>query len=132
MCAGCRARSTAFPWPPRSRGSSSRSAIRRPGSARRQSASRWAIRTSPPAASPTDDGYGTPSAAIFGDANGDGVFDDKSALLGLNVQKYGRTTKLTKGQITGIDGTVTVCYEVFIIFCLESATFVDQLVIEPG
>src|SRR5881396_1269082 len=83
-------------------------------------------------ATPTDDGYGTPSAAIFGDANNDGVFDDKTALLGLNVQKYGRTTKLTKGQITGIDGTVTVCYEVFIIFCLESATFVDQLVIEPG
>src|ERR1051325_5896068 len=83
-------------------------------------------------ATPTDDGYGTPSAAIFGDANNDGVFDDKSALLGLNVQKYGRTTKLTKGQITGINGTVTVCYEVFIIFCLKSATFVDQLIIEPG
>src|SRR6266566_1760334 len=83
-------------------------------------------------ATPTDDGYGTPSAAIFGDANNDGVFDDKTALLGLNVQKYGRTTKLTKGQITGINGTVTVCYEVFIIFCLKSATFVDQLIIEPG
>src|SRR5439155_886584 len=60
------------------------------------------------------------------------VFDDKTALLGLNVQKYGRTTKLTKGQITGINGTVTVCYEVFIIFCLKSATYVDQLIIEPG
>jgi len=83
-------------------------------------------------ATPTDDGYGTPSAAIFGDANNDGVFDDKSALLGLNVQKFGRTTKLTKGQITGINGTVEVCYEVFIIFCLKSATFVDQLIIEPG
>src|SRR5437870_1347138 len=83
-------------------------------------------------ATPTDDGYGTPSAAIYGDANNDGVFDDKTALLGLNVQKYGRTTKLTKGQITGINGTVTVCYEVFIIFCLKSATFVDQLIIEPG
>ena len=83
-------------------------------------------------ATPTDDGYGTPSAAIFGDANNDGVFDDKTALLGLNVQKYGRTTKLTKGQITGINGTVTVCYEVFIIFCLKSATYVDQLIIEPG
>src|SRR5439155_923520 len=82
-------------------------------------------------ATPTDDGYGTPSAAIFGDANNDGVFDDKTALLGLNVQKYGRTTKLTKGQITGINGTVTVCYEVFIIFCLKSATYVDQLTIAP-
>src|SRR5207245_740197 len=77
-------------------------------------------------------GYGTPSAAIYGDANNDGVFDDKTTLLGLNVQKYGRTTKLTHGQITGINATVDVCYEVFIIFCVKSARFVDQLVIEPG
>jgi len=83
-------------------------------------------------ATPTDDGYGTPSAAIYGDANNDGVFDDKTTLLGLNVQKYGRTTKLTHGQITGINATVDVCYEVFIIFCVKSARFVDQLVIEPG
>ena len=83
-------------------------------------------------ATPTDDGYGTPGAAIYGDANNDGVFDDKTTLLGLNVQKYGRTTKLTHGQITGINATVDVCYEVFIIFCVKSARFVDQLVIEPG
>ena len=83
-------------------------------------------------AAPTDDGYGTPSSTIFGDANGDGLFDDKSALLGLGVQKYGRTTHLTHGQITGINATVTVCYEVLFIFCVKSATFVDQLIIEPG
>src|SRR5881409_1510884 len=83
-------------------------------------------------ATPTDDGYGTPNSAIYGDANNDGVFDNVSALLGLNVQKYGRTTKLTHGQITGINATVDVCYEVFIIFCVKSARFVDQLVIEPG
>src|SRR3989454_8366259 len=83
-------------------------------------------------ATPTDDGYGAPSATIFGDANGDHVFDDEAALLGLNVQKYGRTTKLTHGQITGINATVTVCYEVFFGFCIKSARFVDQLVIEPG
>ena len=83
-------------------------------------------------ATPADDGYGVPNAAIFGDANGDGVFDDETSLLGLNVQKYGRTTKLTHGQITGINGTVTVCYEVFFGFCIKSARFVDQLVIEPG
>src|SRR3989449_627676 len=83
-------------------------------------------------ATPTDDGYGTPSAAIYGDANNDGVFDNVSALLGLNVQKYGRTTKLTHGQITGINARVDVCYEVFIIFCVKSARFVDQLIIEPG
>jgi len=83
-------------------------------------------------ATPADDGYGAPNAAIFGDANGDGVLDDETALLGLNVQKYGRTTKLTHGQITGINATVTVCYEVFFGFCIKSARFVDQLVIEPG
>lgn len=81
---------------------------------------------------PTDDGYGVPNAAIFGDANADGVFDNKSALLGVNVQKYGRTTLLTKGQITGINGTLSICYEVVFIFCVKSATFVDQLIIEPG
>jgi len=83
-------------------------------------------------ATPADDGYGVPNAAIFGDANGDGVLDDETALLGLSVQKYGRTTKLTHGQITGINATVTVCYEVFFGFCIKSARFVDQLVIEPG
>ena len=83
-------------------------------------------------ATPADDGYGAPNAAIFGDANGDGVLDDETALLGLSVQKYGRTTKLTHGQITGINATVTVCYEVFFGFCIKSARFVDQLVIEPG
>ena len=48
------------------------------------------------------------------------------------MQKYGRTTKLTHGQITGINATVDVCYEVFFIFCIKSARFVDQLIIEPG
>lgn len=81
---------------------------------------------------PTDDAYGLPNAAIFGDANSDGVFDNKSALLGVNVQKYGRTTHLTKGQITGINGTLSICYEVLFIFCVKSATYVDQLIIEPG
>jgi hypothetical protein len=81
---------------------------------------------------PLDDGYGQPNARIFGDANNDGVFDDKAALLGLNVQKYGRTTKLTTGQITGINATISVCYEVVLIFCLKSATFVDQLIIGSG
>ncbi len=72
------------------------------------------------------------TTAIYGDANGDGTFDDKTALLGLNVEKYGRTTRLTHGQITGINATVDVCYEVFLIFCIKSARFVDQLIIEPG
>lgn len=83
-------------------------------------------------ATPTDDAYGLPNAAIFGDANSDGVFDNKSALLGVNVQKYGRTTRLTRGQITGINASLSICYEVIFIFCAKSANFVDQLIIEPG
>jgi hypothetical protein len=83
-------------------------------------------------ATPSDDGYGTPGATIFGDANADGMFDDKTALLGLPVQKYGRTTKLTKGTITGINATVSICYEVVFIFCTKSARFVDQLIIDAS
>ena len=82
--------------------------------------------------SPTDDGYGMPSAQIWGDGNNDGIFDNKNALLNQPVQKYGRTTKLTHGTITGINATLSICYEVVIIFCTKSATFVDQLIIEPG
>ena len=81
---------------------------------------------------PSDNGYGAPGITLFGDANGDGVFDDKTALLGLPVQKYGRTTKLTKGQITGINATLSICYEVVFIFCTKSARFVDQIIIEPA
>lgn len=80
-------------------------------------------------ATPLDDGYGLPNSLIFGDANNDRVFDDKTQLLGVAVQKYGRTTKLTRGSITGINATVDVCYEVVIIFCVKSARFTDQIVI---
>ena len=83
-------------------------------------------------ATPPDDGYGMPSAQIWNDGNSDGVFDNKNALLNLPVQKYGRTTKLTHGTITGINATLSICYEALFIFCLKSATFVDQIVIEPG
>ncbi|HWP38850.1 MAG TPA: CARDB domain-containing protein [Gemmatimonadales bacterium] len=80
-------------------------------------------------ATPTDDGYGAPNSTIYGDANNDGLFDNKSALLNLPVQKYGRTTKLTKGRITGINATVEICYEVLFVFCVKSAYFYDQLII---
>ncbi|HEX9611397.1 MAG TPA: CARDB domain-containing protein [Gemmatimonadales bacterium] len=83
-------------------------------------------------ATPSDDGYGMPNATIYGDADGDGLFDDRNALLGLNVQKYGRTTRLTHGQITGVNATVTVCYAVVGPSCTKSARFVDQLIISPG
>jgi len=79
------------------------------------------------------DGYGLPSSVIFDDANTDGLFDNKSVLLQLEVQKSGRTTELTHGTITGINGSVTVCYEDFFgILCLVSANFDDQLLISDG
>lgn len=79
--------------------------------------------------SPLDDGYGVPGSRIFGDANQDRVFDDKTQLLGLGVMKYGRTTKLTQGAITGINATVDICYEVLVIICVKAARFTDQIVI---
>src|SRR5213592_4175965 len=81
---------------------------------------------------PADDGYGMPNSTIYGDANGDGLFDNRDALLGLNVQKYGRTTRLTRGQITGVNATVTVCYAASGLTCTKSARYVDQFIIEPG
>src|SRR4029077_20844617 len=74
---------------------------------------------------PLDDGYGMPNSTIYGDTNGDGLFDDRNALLGLHVQKYGRTTRLTHGQITAVNATLTVCYDGA---CLRSARYVDQLI----
>ena len=83
-------------------------------------------------ATPSDDAYGAPAAQIFDDNNGDGAFDNINDLLGVPVQKYGRTTKLTHGQITGINGTVTVCYEVLYIFCIKSATYTNQLIVDAA
>jgi hypothetical protein len=73
---------------------------------------------------PTDDGYGTPNPLIYGDANNDTLFDNPVALLNLAVQKYGRTTKLTKGQVTEVAVTIDVCYD---IFCLSIGRFNDQV-----
>jgi hypothetical protein len=78
---------------------------------------------------PLDDGYGVPDSRIFGDANNDRLFDDKTHLLNLSVMKYGRTTKLTRAHVTGINATVDICYEVVVIFCVKSARFTDQIVI---
>lgn len=81
---------------------------------------------------PTDDGYGLPAGVIWGDADQNGQFDNRNAALGVLVQKYGRTTSRTTGQITGINATVDICYEVLIIFCVKSARFTDQFLVEPG
>jgi len=61
------------------------------------------------------DGYGTPSSTIRTDN-----------LLGLAVQKYGRTTLLTTGVITNVNVTVRVGYST------RSAIFVNQIIITPG
>jgi len=65
-------------------------------------------------ATPSDDGYGIPSSI------------PTNATLDLLVQKYGRTTGLTSGQVTGINATVRVGYS------SGPARFVEQIIIEPG
>jgi hypothetical protein len=62
-------------------------------------------------ATPTN-GYGTPSSTTV------------SAYIGQAVQKYGRTTSLTKGTVTGINATVTVDYG-----ASGTATFANQIII---
>jgi len=58
------------------------------------------------------DGYGTPKSAPVADY-----------VVRQNVQKYGRTSKLTKGQVTGISATVNVGYS------SGTAKFVNQIVV---
>lgn len=57
-------------------------------------------------------GYGTPSSSIT------------TATLNMTVQKYGRTTVLTHGSVTGLDATIKVRYDKG-----NTATFVHQIVI---
>jgi hypothetical protein len=66
------------------------------------------------------DGYGKPSSMTI----------SPDFLLGkppLRVQKYGRTTGLTHGQVGAIDVFVEVCYQQFWGFCIKSAYFFDQI-----
>jgi len=77
------------------------------------------------------------STAMLGNAtlpDGYGVPNDQTAgaSVGQLVKKYGRTTSLTSGEVAEINVTLDVCYEVWIIFCLKSARFVDQVAISPG
>ena len=58
------------------------------------------------------DGYGTPSSQIV------------PAALGQPVKKYGRTTGLTSGKITGVNATVNVGYGT------GTARFVNQIIVE--
>jgi hypothetical protein len=57
-------------------------------------------------------GYGLPKSAIV------------SAFVGQKVQKYGRTTSLTKGQVTTINATVNVGYG------SGTARFVNQIIVQ--
>jgi PKD repeat protein len=66
------------------------------------------------------DGYGTPNSAT------------RTAAVGLAVQKYGRTTSLTRGAVSAINVTVEVCYEVLWVLCIKSAYFDDQVSIETA
>jgi hypothetical protein len=65
------------------------------------------------------DGYGTPASTTT------------TAALGVSVQKYGRTTGFTQGNVEAIDVTVNVCYEGS-SQCTKLATFVDQIIISDG
>jgi len=60
-------------------------------------------------------GYGTPNSTIV------------EAFIGQLVQKFGRTTGLTQGEVTGVNATVTVGYGPG-----KTARFVKQIIIEPG
>jgi hypothetical protein len=76
-------------------------------------------------------GYGAPNSTIhpaYGDP--DVIGDENlSLLMGQSVQKYGRTTGRTQGEISDINATVDVCYDQA---CSRVARFADQIIITPG
>jgi hypothetical protein len=57
-------------------------------------------------------GYGTPNSITV------------MAVLGQSVQKYGRTTSLTKGTVTGINATINIGYS------NGTARFVNQIIVQ--
>lgn len=61
-----------------------------------------------------NNGYGVPLASPV------------TAFIGQAVQKYGRTTGLTKGHVESINATVTVGYD------SGTAVFYDQIIVTPG
>lgn len=60
-----------------------------------------------------NDGYGTPSSTTV------------TAIVGMDVQKYGRRTGLTQGRVVAVNCTVIVPYP------SGPSRFVDQIVVEP-
>ncbi|NQU97814.1 MAG: hypothetical protein HQ548_09250 [Chloroflexi bacterium] len=75
------------------------------------------------------DGYGTPSATLF---DADSTVEGIQVPIGLEVQKYGRTTGLTSGTVSETNVTVTVCYLVRGPFCRKAATFTGQIAVTDG
>ncbi|GAA0693695.1 hypothetical protein GCM10009104_21360 [Marinobacterium maritimum] len=65
-------------------------------------------------------GYGAPSAETV------------SAYLGQPVQKCGRTTGCTQGQVSELAVNLNVCYEGTLLICTKSARFVDQIAISDS
>jgi PKD repeat protein len=56
-----------------------------------------------------------------------------SASVGMSVQKFGRTTSHTTGQVAETNVTVNVCYVPRGPFnCAAAATFVNQFTVTPG
>jgi len=79
----------------------------------------------------SDEGYGTPSTTLhpaYGNPATIGD-EDMAALLGVQVQKFGRTTELTTGDIDTVNATVNVCYD---SNCSLIAQFTDQIIVTPG
>jgi len=76
-------------------------------------------------------GYGVPSSALNPAYGDPGFLGDESLaqLVGLAVQKYGRTTGWTLGTVDAVNAMIDVCYDAD---CFGIARFVDQLVISPG
>jgi hypothetical protein len=81
----------------------------------------------------SDDGYGAPSRDIHPAYGVPGIIGDETLAdlleAGVEVQKYGRTTGLTAGNVNTINATVDVCYDAD---CMNIARFTDQLIVIPG
>ena len=83
--------------------------------------------------STSSEGYGTPNSVPYTlDSDGDGSTDQ--GVIGLAAQKYGRSTGLTQGEVSEINGTISVCTEADQFGnCRQSATFKNVITfLSPG
>ena len=79
----------------------------------------------------SDSGYGTLRSSLHPAYGIPGSLGDENLvqLLGLEVQKYGRTSAQSVGIVDAINADVDVCYDPD---CEDIARFTDQLIISPG